>query len=405
MSGDTAGSVLTSDRVRVALVLITVGDLGGSGGTERHFSDLFEFLRRRDPGAADLVTSATAVRRLREAGRLANADGIIALPLGGQPARTKAGILWMTLVLLWTTIRRRWDVVHLCQPTPAYLPYAAALTWLPRFLRPRVTMTVVDCTLAHNMMTSAPPADLYERQVVEAHRMYARWTRLDGIYSWYRAFVAAATRQEAFDTAIVRAAAYCFTDVGRFAPGAKEPLVVFAGRFSAQKRPLLFVDAIDSLCRRYPDTAAPWRFAMYGGGLLEAEVRERIAAHGLSGRIELTRTPDMAPVFARSKVFVSTQAYDNFTSLAMLEAMAAGNAIVAEDTGQTAEFVKTGANGYLVPAPATADAFADAIVEYIAHPEAHERMAAASRALATDVHTIEHFADDITLFWSEVAPS
>ena len=29
-------------------------------------------------------------------------------------------------------------------------------------------------------------------------------------------------------------------------------------------------------------------------------------------------------------------------------------------------------------------------------------MAAASRALVTDVHTIEHFADDIMAFWRDV---
>jgi glycosyltransferase involved in cell wall biosynthesis len=191
-------------------------------------------------------------------------------------------------------------------------------------------------------------------------------------------------------------AKYCFTNTSRFAPVDKQPLIVFAGRFSAQKRPLLFVEAIASLRRRHAAAADGWRFAMYGAGSLEAAVRERIASLGVP--IEVTRTPDMAPVFARSRLFVSTQAYENFTSLAMLEAMAAGNAIVAERTGQTDEFVTDGGNGYLVE-PATAEAFADAIAKYLMNPGRHDRMAAASRRLAVDVHTIDHFAGDIAAFW------
>lgn len=389
----------------MALVLATVGDLSGSGGTERQFSDLFEFLHRRDAASIDLVTAAVAVKRLREAGRLTAPEGVIALPLGSAPARTKPGIIWLTLTLLWATMTKRWDVVHICQPTPSYLPYVALMTWLPKSIRPRITMTVIDCTLAHNLLAAHPPRDLYERQVVEAHQLYARWTRLDGVYSWYKAFVHVAARAHVFNSAIIRAAAYCFTNVDRFLPAAKQRLVVFAGRFSAQKRPLLFVDAIDSLLRRHSAAARDWRFAMYGAGPLDGEIRARIAAHGLGEQIALARTPDMAPVFAVSSLFVSTQAYENFTSLAMLEAMASGNAVIAENAGQTGEFVKHGENGYAIAEPATADAFADAIAEYMTRAEAHPAMSAASRALATGVHNIEHFADDITSFWAAVARS
>jgi glycosyltransferase involved in cell wall biosynthesis len=85
----------------------------------------------------------------------------------------------------------------------------------------------------------------------------------------------------------------------------------------------------------------------------------------------------------------------------MLEAMAAGNAVIAEDVGQTREFVQNGENGYLV-SPPTAAAFADAIAAYLRHPELHDAMAVHSRRLATEVHTIEHFADDISAFWRDV---
>src|SRR5690606_37758579 len=183
--------------------------------------------------------------------------------------------------------------------------------------------------------------------------------------------------------------------------GTKQPVVVFAGRLSAQKRPLLFVDAVAALREREPDLVRGWRFEMYGGGVLHQAVCERISARGLDDVLTLTAAHDMAPVFARSRLYVSTQAVENFTSLAMLEAMASGNAVIAEDVGQTREFVRAGENGLLVDR-ATPESFAGAMAEYLRHPEWHDRMAAASRALTTDVHTVEHAADDIVAFWRDV---
>ena len=48
------------------------------------------------------------------------------------------------------------------------------------------------------------------------------------------------------------------------------------------------------------------------------------------------------------------------------------------------------------------DAFADAIAECICHPERQAEMARHSRALATGVHTIENFSNDISAFWAAV---
>ena len=386
------------------MLLVSVGDLSGSGGTERQFADLFDYLRSRRGVAADLVTSSVGAARLRAAGRLHETAGVIELPLGAQPARGKAGVGWLTLLLLWQTLRHRWDVVHVCQPTPAYVPYCAIVSRLPQSWRPRVAITVVDCTLAHHLQSGAKPSDIYEQQVVAAHRLYFRWARIDAVFSWYRAFVEAARSLGLLPSALMAAARFCFTDVTRYQPGDKQPLIVYAGRLSNQKRPLLFVDAVASLRRRYPELIAGWQFKMYGSGPLESQVRERIRDIGLVDVIELTRTPQMAPVFAASKAFVSTQAFENFTSLAMLEAMAAGNAVIAENAGQTSEFVAHRDNGLLVDS-ATGDGFADAIAEYLRHREWHDRMAASSRRIATEVQTVEHFADDILSFWRRVVAS
>jgi glycosyltransferase involved in cell wall biosynthesis len=382
--------------------MVAVGDLSASGGAERQFSDVFEYLRRTGAAHVTLITARASLVRLRRAGRLRNIDQVVALPLGASPARGALNVAWMTALLVWLTLVRRFDIVHLCLPTPSYVPFAGLLTRLPRAVRPRIVLNVIDCTLAYNLATGQA-ADIYEQQVLDAHRLYFRWARLDGIYTWYRAFADECRRRRLVASdVVIRAARFCFTDPQRFRPQAeKQNVVLFAGRLSAQKRPWLFVEAIALLRRRCPDLIRNWRFEMYGDGILRSRVAELIAAEGVGDIIAVTSTPDMAPVFARTRLFVSTQALENFTSLAMLEAMAAGNAVIAEDVGQTREFVIAGDNGLLV-SPATGETFAQAIGEYLRHPEWHDRMAAASRQRATSVHTIEHFAEDITGFWQDV---
>ncbi len=399
----TARRGVANRRPKLALVMVVVSDLGGSGGAERLFSHLHEFLAvRADEPDITFLTATTSLQRLQAAGRLTHPVGVLPLRLGAHPGRGKAGVGWMTLCLLWATLIRRFDLVHVCLPSPIYVPYLAVLSWLPKAVRPRLATTVIDCTLAHSLQM-APPVGTYERQVLDGHQMYARWTRLDGIYSWYRAFVDVSTRYVSQrGQPLVRAARFCFTEPDRFKPApAKERLIVFAGRLSKQKRPLLFIDAIARLRALEPYLVASWHFEMYGQGVLQRDVASRIAQLGLQDVLTMTSAVDLAPVFARSRLFVSTQAFENFTSLAMIEAMAAGNAVIAEDVGQTSEFVRHGENGLLV-SPATPDAFAGAMAEYLRYPERHTEMAAASRALTTGVHTIEHFADDITSFWRDV---
>jgi glycosyltransferase involved in cell wall biosynthesis len=385
--------------------MTVVSDLGGSGGAERLFAALHEFLRHTRRIDVTLVTASSSLPRLQAAGRLADADGVVALPLGAHPGRGRLGVIRMTLQLLAATLGRRFDLVHICLPSPVYAPYAAVVCRLPDALRPKVALTVIDCTVAPSL-AAPPPPGTYERQVLDAHRLYAKWVQLDGMFSWYRAFVEAASRHlHVAGTGLVRAARFCFSEPGRFSPApVKDRVMIFAGRLSEQTRPLLFVDAVAALRAREPALIDGWRFELDGRGVLQTQVEARIAAHGLGAIVRVTHAIDLAPILARSQVFVSTQAIENFTSLAMLEAMAAGNAVIAEDVGQTSEFVRHGINGFLV-APATADTLADAMADYLRHPERHAAMAAASRSLVTDVHTIDHFADDILSFWHDVIAS
>jgi glycosyltransferase involved in cell wall biosynthesis len=123
-----------------------------------------------------------------------------------------------------------------------------------------------------------------------------------------------------------------FTDVARFAPdAAKSPLVIFAARLHPEKGALLFLEA----AARVHETRPEARFVLMGRGEEEADVARRLAALGLDGVVERGFAADLAPLFARSTIFVSCQRYENLGSSSLLEAMASGNAVVATDVGQT----------------------------------------------------------------------
>ncbi len=385
------------------MVFAIVGDLSGSGGAERLFTRLHEHMQARDEGVATtFITSRGGLERFRRAGVLGDASGVLTVGVDGRPGQSKLATLRMSCELLWLILVNRFDVVHLTTESPIHLPLAAALRILPGRVRPKLTMTIVDCTLAGSL--SKPPAPgTYERQVLDAYQLYERWAAVDGIYAWYDAFVKAARHRRAWIQPVMAAARFCFTEPERFKPASpKQPLVVFAGRLSEQKRPQLFVEAVAVLRRREPELIKGWRFEMYGRGVLADRVANLITQRGLADIVTLTHAIDMQPVFSRSRLFVSTQMIENFTSLAMLEAMSAGNAVIAEDVGQTREFVTHGVNGLLAREP-TPEAFATLMSDYLRHPDRFENMAVASRRVATEIHTIDHFADDIAAFWRGVA--
>jgi glycosyltransferase involved in cell wall biosynthesis len=162
-----------------------------------------------------------------------------------------------------------------------------------------------------------------------------------------------------------------FTDTARFAPAIeKELLVTFAARLHPEKGALLFLDAAAQVAGQVPDV----RFALMGKGEQEAAVRERLARSGLDGRLTRGFQTDLAPLFARSSIFVSCQHYENLGSSSLLEAMASGNAVVATDVGQTWQIVDHSVG---IRVPPEASALAAATVDLLAD---RPRLAALGRA-------------------------
>lgn len=173
-----------------------------------------------------------------------------------------------------------------------------------------------------------------------------------------------------------------FTDVDRFRPGpTREPLVIFAARLHPEKGALRFIEAMAIVHRQRPDV----RIALFGRGEEEAEVAASIARHGLTGVVERGFVADMAPIFARTAVFVSCQVHENLGSSSLLEAMASGAAIVATDVGSTHQIVDDSVGARV---PATAPAIAKAVLDLLGDPARRDACGAAARRRVVERYSV-----------------
>jgi mannosyltransferase len=154
-----------------------------------------------------------------------------------------------------------------------------------------------------------------------------------------------------------RAAAFAESGLpGRYAIGC-------FGRIRAQKGSDVFVDAMCQLLPRYPDFTA----VMVGAVVAEQigfanDLKKRIEAAGLASRIVMTGELEIEEVqrwYRRLTIYAFTSRNEGF-GLTLIEAMAAGAALVAARAGAAELVVEDGMTGVLVPA-GDADALAAAL--------------------------------------------
>lgn len=132
------------------------------------------------------------------------------------------------------------------------------------------------------------------------------------------------------------------------AGGEGEPgRILFLGRLEPAKGTAELLDAVAALAPRFPQL----RLVMGGNGDLDG-FRRGAAARGIADRIALPGWLDGAArdaELARAGVFCLPSHAEGLP-MAVLEAMAAGKAVVASSVGGIPELVQDGVNGLLVPA-------------------------------------------------------
>lgn len=129
--------------------------------------------------------------------------------------------------------------------------------------------------------------------------------------------------------------------------------------------------------------SVPWKLIIAGGrgGDQQQPLLEYVRAHGLEGRVHIvTGRGDIADLQALASVFAMPSLWEGLP-MAVLEAMVAGNAIVASATGGIPEAIVDGRDGLLVP-PGDVGRLSDALGALLADPQRRTQLGTAARARA-----------------------
>ena len=157
-------------------------------------------------------------------------------------------------------------------------------------------------------------------------------------------------------------------------PGAHT--LIAAGRLERQKGFDLLLAAFAAVAVRHPD----WTLQIFGRGSRLEELEQSVVGLGLGGQVSVQAPTDRLGEHMRTaSVFVLSSRYEGFP-LVLLEALAAGLAVVSFDcpTGP-GEVLTDGVNGLLVP-PESVPALADALDRIMVDEPLRRRLSVAAPA-------------------------
>jgi glycosyltransferase involved in cell wall biosynthesis len=172
-------------------------------------------------------------------------------------------------------------------------------------------------------------------------------------------------------------------------PPTSPPVFLLIARMLRDKGICEFVEAVRHLRQRFPEFRAQLLgpFEPNASGITRAEI-DKWTADGLVEYLGETR--DVRPFLANCSVFVLPSYYREGIPRSILEAMAAGRAIVTTNLPGCRDTVVEGRNGHLVP-PRDPVALAKAMESFIVNPSAAIEMGRYSNQIAHErfnVHAI-----------------
>jgi glycosyltransferase involved in cell wall biosynthesis len=170
-----------------------------------------------------------------------------------------------------------------------------------------------------------------------------------------------------------------------------ERLVVgYVGRLEAQKGIEYLLQAAQQVLASKENVA----FVLIGEGKLERAARQMLAALGIEGQVLLLgyRT-DIPQVLAALDVFVLPSLYEGLP-YTLLEAMAAGRAVVATEVVGNRDLVQHGKTGMLVPAR-QARALGSTFLHLLSAADERERLGEAAFKAARQRATPDQMAQQV----------
>lgn len=206
---------------------------------------------------------------------------------------------------------------------------------------------------------------------------------------------------------------HCGVETGQYAPLAAAPAV--AAPAPGQPLQLLAVGSLQpykghrhlvDACARLHRQGFRFNCRIIGGGRLQAALQRQIRQLGLSAEVRLTGPADEEQVraaLAAADVLVMPSVVDARTGqmegipVALMEAMAAGRAVVASRLSGIPELIEDGREGLLVP-PGDAVALAAAIARLL-QPELRQQLGRAARRRVEQEFELRSNVRALTTCW------
>lgn len=179
------------------------------------------------------------------------------------------------------------------------------------------------------------------------------------------------------------------------------------GRINPGKGQLFFLELADRLSKNFPST----HFFLVGDPfpgyepILE-EVRKEIGAKSLESKVSyLGFREDIPKIMAGLDIFVLPSILPDSFPTVILEAMAAGKAVVATRSGGASEMISEGETGYLIPM-GDVEKGIEVLEKLIQDAELRQRLGEAGRKRVLSQYSLEAFEEKIkTHLWQHLKKS
>lgn len=174
-------------------------------------------------------------------------------------------------------------------------------------------------------------------------------------------------------------------------------LVGIVGRLVPVKGHTVFLKAARLVLSRLPNV----RFLIIGDGELREGLESQARDLGIDGGVTfLGWRHDLPRVYADLDLVVLSS-YNEGSPVALIEAMAAGRAVVSTDVGGVSDVVSDGVNGLLVP-PRDPESLAGAIVRLLSSEPSLRAMGAAGREAVYPKYSINRLVSDVREIYSDL---
>jgi glycosyltransferase involved in cell wall biosynthesis len=178
---------------------------------------------------------------------------------------------------------------------------------------------------------------------------------------------------------------------------AHQPTLGFVGRLTPQKG----IEYLVQAARLVVDTWGDARFVLVGEGELMPLVRQMIVDHRLKKEFLLTGyRADIPVVLQALDVFVLPSLYEGLP-YTLMEAMAAGKAVIATDVVGNQDLVLDGETGLIIP-PRDVKALANAMIRLLSSSEERERLARKALSTAQARPSPEQMTRQVTTLYQDL---